>query len=204
MKHPRSTSNTFCFLCGCSTLLDSKVALKFSNILDIKHHCLGNEVSCPQSQRWNMPMNVTHASVLQIVSNHHTAFEERHVRLSLQTHTPGRPCLWRTSGSNYPLDGMQSIDFCYQWDSENKQDIIYTLKRVLTPTPPQGSLTNIDVREPVGKKTRISSKSKSQSSPDCGPILWQCWNLSEHSNRPRFSCNFQKTRSQPRYITTCI
>lgn len=49
---------------------------------------------------------------------------------------------------------MQSNNFCYRWDSENKQDIIYTLKRVLTPTPPQGSLTNIDVREPAEKKKK--------------------------------------------------
>lgn len=56
---------------------------------------------------------------------------------------------------------MQSKNFCYQWDWENKQDIIYTLKRVLTPTPPQGSLTNIDVKEPVGKKTYpVSQKVK--------------------------------------------
>lgn len=59
---------------------------------------------------------------------------------------------------------MQSNNFCYRWDRENKQAIIYTLKRVLTPTPPQGSLTNIDVREPVGgkkkKKYPVSQKGK--------------------------------------------
>ena len=49
---------------------------------------------------------------------------------------------------------MQRNNFCYQWDWEKKQDIIYTLKSVLTPTPPQGSLTNIDVREPVGEKQK--------------------------------------------------
>lgn len=86
--------------------------------------------------------------------NLHAAFEERHVSLLLQPRTPGRPCLWVTSVCNSPLDGMQSNNFCYQWDWENKQDIIYTLKRVLTPTPPHGSLTNIDVREPAGKKNK--------------------------------------------------
>lgn len=119
-------------------------------------------------------------------------------------------CFWRKAREGCHCNPAPQADPVYGWHlvaithwleckarsfrtngtGENKQDVAYTLKRVLTPTPPQGSLTNIDVREPVGKQPKKGpSKSRSQSSPHFAPIWWQCCNLSKHSS--------QEAHSQP-------
>ena len=62
-------------------------------------------------------------------SQAHRAFEATRVRSGAAP--PHGSCLWKTPGSNYLLFGEQGSGFCDHRDPENKQDVIYTLKKHL-------------------------------------------------------------------------
>lgn len=67
---------------------------------------------------------------------------------------PPRPRLWKTPGSNYALRGEASeaaTDCCDRWTRDQAGRPVHS-KGILTPTPPQGSLTNTDVSEPAGRR----------------------------------------------------
>lgn len=80
------------------------------------------------------------------------AFEA--TRVSGGAARPPRPRLWKTPGSNYALRGEASeaaTDCCDHWTRDQAGRPVHS-KGILTPTPPQGSLTNTDVSEPAGRR----------------------------------------------------
>lgn len=71
-----------------------------------------------------------------------------HVGVRAAAPPPAR--LWKTPGSHYPLCGEQGGGSCDRGAREQTGRYLH-IKEILTPTPPQGSLTNTDVSEPAGE-----------------------------------------------------